>query len=137
MRQSFAARFPDVYGKGSEITRKELVQGVEEESTHNFFLSVYTPVKKWNDLDKDDSIWRLTLTDGERSVEASEITKLRVDANLTKIYPHISDYDFIYLVRFPRSDETNSALITPESDFFKVRIASSLGVAHLDWEIEK
>ena len=47
---------------GGTITRQELVDLTGDvEQSHTFFLCAYTPVYKWNDLDRRDSIWRLTL----------------------------------------------------------------------------
>ena len=59
-RRVFALAFPEIYGHGGNITRRELVDLTHDiEQYLTFFVSAYTADRKWNDLAKPDSIWRL------------------------------------------------------------------------------
>jgi hypothetical protein len=61
-RRAFAIAFPEIFGHGGAITRRELVDLTGDvEQFHNFFLAVYTADENWNDLARPDSIWHLTL----------------------------------------------------------------------------
>ena len=138
LRRAFASAFPDIYGHGGTITRRELVELTENiERSHTFFVSAFTSYRKWNDLEKDDSIWRLTLMDEgeERFMEPTEIISVKIDANLEAVYPYIGRFDEAYLVRFPLADEEGKLLIPPGSKGFTLRLASALGVAQLRWEL--
>jgi hypothetical protein len=136
-RRAFAVAFPDIYGHGGKITRRELVDltgGVEQ--YHNFFMAVYTPDRRWNDLGKSDSIWRLTLSgSGEAAVGPAEVVPIKVDENLRAVYPYINRFDKVYLVRFPLTDPLHRMVIDTSTTQFSLRIASALGVAEMTWEL--
>ena len=137
LRRAFAVTFPDLYGHGSKITRRELVDLTGEvEQHHNFFVAVYTPDARWNDLAKNDSIWHLTLRgSSEVVVSAVELIPIKIDENLKAVYPYINRFDKIYLVRFPLADPMHRVVIDSTTTHFTVRMASSLGVAELTWEL--
>lgn len=135
-RKSFAITWPHVYGAGGRVTRRELVELTgEAETTHSFFLSVYTSDRDWNDLSEESSIWRLTLRAGDHSVEASEIISIPADANLRAIYSHIDRFDECYLVRFPLADPLGQLVVAPDSEALTITIASALGRAELRWKL--
>lgn len=141
-RRAFAIAFPDIYGHGGKITRRELVDmtgGVEQH--HNFFIATYTPNVHWNDFSRDDSIWRMSLYSkgpsgdgqGEAEVAPDAIIPLKVDENLRAVYPYVSRFDKIYLVRFPLVDAWQRPLVGSHTSEVVLRVASALGVASMRW----
>ncbi len=136
-RRAFAVAFPEIYGHGGNITRRELVDLTGDvEQFHNFFMSVYTAEPKWNDLSQSDSIWRLTLIGSEEvSVPPAQVIPIKIDANLTAVYPYITRFDKGYLVRFALADEMQRLVLDGKSNHVTLRIASALGVAELRWDI--
>lgn len=141
-RRAFAIAFPDIYGHGGKITRRELVDmtdGIEQH--HNFFIAAYTPDARWNDFSREDSIWRMSLYSkvlgedgmGEAEVSPDEIVPLKIDENLRAVYPYISRFDHIYLVRFPLVDALQRPLVDVGTSEVVLRIASALGVATMRW----
>ena len=116
-RRVFALAFPDIYGHGGNVTRRELVDLTDDiEQYLNFFVAVYTADRKWNDLNKPDSIWRLSLVGSEGvTVSPSEIVQVKIDANLHAVYPYIDRFDKAYLVRFKLADPMNRLVIEPSS----------------------
>ena len=138
-RRAFAARFPDIYGVGGDITRRELVElGGEVEEHYNFLLSVHTPDRDWNDFEQKDSIWRISLVNDQGvDVDATEIRPIKIDANLRQVYPYVTRFDRLYLVRFPLADALDRVLLTPDTAGMQLRAASALGVAELSWEFER
>lgn len=135
-RRAFAVAFPEIYGHGGSITKQELVDLTGDvEHYNNFFVAMYTPNVKWNDLAKPDSIWRLTLIGEKGRAGPAKIVPIKVDENLRAVYPHINRFDLCYLVRFPLADLQENMLITPRSPGFRLRIASALGVAELLWKL--
>jgi hypothetical protein len=137
LRRAFAIAFPEIYGHGGSITRRELVDLTGDvEQFHNFFLAVYTADEKWNDLAMPDSIWHLSLIGSEDvAVEASSIEIVRIDANLRAVYPYLGRFDRAYLVRFPLTDPMHRLVLEPKSSSANLRIASALGVASMVWEL--
>tara|TARA_Y100001934_G_C12317815_1_gene758465 strand:- start:1078 stop:1725 length:648 start_codon:yes stop_codon:yes gene_type:complete len=136
-RRAFAAAFPEIYGHGGNITRRELVDLTDNiEQYLNFFVSIYTANPKWNDLAKIDSIWQLSLT-GERdiAVKPAAVIPVKLDANLRAVYPYIGRFDKAYLVRFPLTDPLNRLVVPTSSQGFGLRIASALGKTSLEWQL--
>ena len=137
-RRVFALAFPDIYGQGGEVTRRELVDlsgGIEQYV--NFFISAYTAESKWNDFNQPDSIWRLTLTSNEGIVVSpAQIIQVKIDANLKAVYPHIDGFDRAYLIRFPLTDPMQRLLLKRDTQSLTLRAASALGVADLTWQLE-
>ena len=138
LRRAFAIAFPDIYGHGGRITRRELVELTDDiEEYHTFFVVAFTPVRAWNDFHKDDSIWRLTLLSADRStfIEPEEIQSIKIDENLRAVYSYVGRFDEAYLVRFKLADKTGKPLVPVGAESFTLRIASALGVAELTWEL--
>jgi hypothetical protein len=141
LRRAFQMSFPDIYGHGGEITRRELVDLTGDvEQYHTFFVTMYTPLDRWNDLGQPDSIWRLQLTgvgsNGQIEVEPERIVQVKIDENLRTVYSHIDRFDKAYLVRFPLAGPIGGVVLGPETRRFMLRIASALGSAELVWELE-
>lgn len=113
--------------------------GVEQH--HNFFIATYTPNVHWNDFSRDDSIWRMSLYSkgpkgdgqGEAEVAPDAIIPLKVDENLRAVYPYVSRFDKIYLVRFPLVDAWQRPLVGSHTSEVVLRVASALGVASMRW----
>ena len=137
-RRVFALAFPEIYGHGGNITRRELVDLTHDiEQYLTFFVAAYTADRKWNDLAKPDSIWRLSLEgDDDVSVSPTEIIPVKIDANLRAVYPYIGRFDKAYLVRFKLADPMNRLVIKSSSDHFKLKVVSALGKANLQWLLE-
>lgn len=137
LRRAFAIAFPEIYGHGGEVTRRELVDLTGNiEQYNNLFLAVYTPNPKWNDLAQTDSIWRLTLIGSDEvAVGPAEVVPIKIDENLRAVYPYLGRFDKGYVVRFPQSDPMKRVVLDQKSTGFKLRIASALGVAEMEWEL--
>ena len=138
LRRAFAMTFPDLYGHGSKITRRELVEfsGAGDQA-HTFFVAAFTPELGWNDFERADSIWHMTLTGGQGvAVASSEVIPVKVDANIQAVYPYISPFDRIYLVRFPLFDSRHRLVADTTCERLTLRIASALGVAQMHWDLD-
>ena len=144
-RRAFAVAFPDIYGHGGKITRRELVDltgGIDQH--HNFFVSFYTADKRWNDIARDDSIWRLSLYSRdargggtETEVAPDDIIPIKMDENLRVVYPYINRFDKAYLVRFPILDILRQPIVHHGTQEVVMRVASAMGVASLRWKLQE
>ena len=128
---------PEIYGHGGNITRRELVDLTGDiEQFHNFFMAVYTPEERWNDLAQSDSIWRVNLIGSDEvAVDPAEVVTVKLDANLQAVYPYIGRFDTGYLVRFPLTDAMGRLVLHPRSTHATLRIASALGAAEMRWNL--
>lgn len=146
LRRAFQARFPEIYGYGGSVTRKELVDlSQKTEETLNFFVAVYTPEDKWNDLHKSDSIWHVTLQriaavnapdeTTDPRIDAISIERVKIDENLRTVYPYLTSFDQAYIVRFPAASKDDQRLVGEKETVLRMRIASSFGAARMNWDV--
>jgi hypothetical protein len=144
LRKAYGARFPEVYGYGGIVTRTEMKDaGTGTEDTLNFFVAIYTPEFRWNDLNKPDSIWHVSLQRigdqgdaTELAVDARTIEKVKLDENLLTIYPYLDRFDSGYIVRFPLATLDGRTVIKDGKNRLRLRVASSFAAASLQWDIE-
>src|SRR5256885_11940883 len=94
-RRVFSLRHTEVYGPGSEETAV-LITNAEAEEQLEFFISASTSSPQWNDFDRDNSIWRVTLESEDHERVDCKVRRLRASANLRVIFPYISDYAKTY-----------------------------------------
>ena len=135
-RKAFGLRHTDVYGPGSEEASRLLLTRPDAESAHEFFLSVATTETRWNDFDRPDSIWRVTLQGDDREPVDADVERIKVNANLRAIYPFISSFAKTYAVRFRLTGLDGQPVLTGQTRRLSLRIASALGEATLFWDFE-
>lgn len=122
-----------------DAVQLEAEQRHQAESFHEFFVFIYTADRRWNDLDKKSSIWRVTLqNDRQEQVEAEQVIRVNPrNAEVTAFYPYLNSFGQGYLIRFPRTSlELNSPIIDDSVHTFKLMVSSSVAVAELSWELE-
>lgn len=136
-RRAFAVTFSEIYGQGGQVTRQELVTLAEGiEGYLNFFVSMYTPDLKDNDLDKADSIWGLRLSNEVGvAVRPAEIVRVKIDSNIRAVYPNVGEFDRAYIVRFPLADRDGQPVLTETTSSLTLHIASALNKGALVWGV--
>jgi hypothetical protein len=133
-RRAFALRHTEVYGPGSEETAV-LITNPEAEEQLEFFFSASTSSPQWNDFDKENSIWRVTVEGDDHERVDGKVRRIRPSANMRIIFPYISDYAKTYVVRFPRTTPSQKAVITASTREFDLKVSSALGQATLSWNL--
>ena len=101
-RRVFALAFPEIYGHGGNITRRELVDLTHDIEQYLTFLCLLTP-RTANGMTWPNRILFGVLSlegDDDVSVSPTEIIPVKIDANLMAVYPYIDRFDKAYLVRF-------------------------------------
>lgn len=97
----------------------------------DFFVGFYTVDRRWNDLGRRDSIWRIELDAGGATFLPLSVERIeRPDANLVALYPYLTPFWVAYLVRFPALDTTGAALF-PADASVRLRFASAAGLLEL------
>jgi hypothetical protein len=71
-------------------------------SFDEFTVALFTPDKNDNDLDANQSSWRLAVVTPTGEALPVKVTQYRVDSLLRTLYPRIGDFDVVYRVRFPK-----------------------------------
>ncbi|MFO7155325.1 MAG: hypothetical protein DIU72_001730 [Pseudomonadota bacterium] len=109
----------------------------EAESFLDFFVGFFTETLAWNDLDAENSIWRLDLlVDGRRVLRPVAIERI-VDPNpnVRALYPYLGAFSRAYRVRFPLRDESGQPLVDPQAQTLTLRVSSAIAHGELSWPV--
>jgi hypothetical protein len=89
-----------------------------------FVLAVYTREPGWNDLDRPDSRWRVTLASGATQAAPSEIKPLKRRDEWQRLYPALDPLHAGYRVTFP---------LPSDPDQVRLTVSGLLGKVSLEW----
>ena len=142
-REAYIEQYAAIYSL-SQADRALLRQAQLDSfrQAYEFHLTAQSANYKWNDIEKKDSAWRLTLLDGlghELSPEYVRVERLP-DAYESAFFPAKTPFTKTYAVRFPVSGASDFGPGTGATEFaaFKsgsltLRIASPIGRIELGW----
>ncbi len=127
---------------GLPVSEARRVKAEHEERSrryHEFVVSVYTAERRWNDLDAERSLWRVSLAN-DRGQEVSPSEVIRQDlrsGDLQAYFPYITVFQQAYLVRFPKQSlELGSSVIDSTTQSFQLRFLSGIAVSELNWSLD-
>ena len=137
-REAFVERYASIYSL-SEAERANLRKAQLDayRATYEFTLTALSANFHWNDLDKSNSAWRVTLVDAlghELTPSELKIHKLP-DAYESEFFPAKEQFNKVfmktYLIKFaiPTSGDFKGA----KSGSITLRIASPIGRLELTW----
>lgn len=114
-------------------------ESTDYEAVEEFFLAVYTPSTKWNDLDKSNSIWNLYLRN-DRGERVSPIDVKRVDEDsplIKEFYPQIDLWSYGYIIRFPKyAGVSETPLLGDDTVSFEIIVTGVLGKTEMRWRLK-
>lgn len=111
-----------------EVEQNLLAEQARLEAVREVVLGVHVNEPKYDDFDKADSIWRLTLKSGDEELRPTSVRRLgRSRANLSAIYPYLDTFWVAYVAQFPQVKRFGP---------LKLRVASVLGQAELQFPAE-
>lgn len=100
----------------------------------DFFVGFYTSDRRWNDLERTTSIWRVELDAGGATFLPLSVQRIeRPDANLMALYPYLTSFWVAYRVRFPMLDTASVPLFPADAPLY-LRITSAAGKLELRWD---
>ena len=139
LRRAYVEEYAERYLLSEDLKEGLLRKEMEEaEGVNEFFLAVFTPDERWNDLDREDSVWSLYLVDdrGRRLLPIS-IRRIREeDPVIREFYPSLDLWSFGYMVRFPAYTEDGEPFPGPDTRSVTLIITGALGRAELTWSME-
>lgn len=115
----------------AEQAQKMLAESkVNEQKEVEFIAGVYTGDKRWNDFEKENSIWKVALrTPDGRWITPASIEKLKLDKMKdSHIFPFLNEWKFIYRITFPKGELAGAADYT-------LRFTSMVGEAAFSWNL--
>jgi len=132
-----AALYADHYHLTPGEKRRYLAKRLAEVSSHHeFFLGVTTADSAWNDFDRKDSIWRISLEDDHGTrVRPLAVRKVAIRETHRIYFPYLTRFHSAYHVIFPVR-VGSKPFVTTRTRWFKLIIASPLGAAELGWYVK-
>lgn len=135
-REGFVARYAELYSVAdAEREKLRRSQGELAATGYEFFITTQSANYRWNDLEKKNSAWRVTLVDGaghEISPDALKVEKLP-DLFEQEFYPAKTPFTKTYSVRFARPAARDDEFVGERSGVLILRFASPFGSADLVW----
>ena len=135
VRAARAARLAEWQGiPAAERDARVAAEARAGAEAEEFLLAFFTSDRRANDLATGRGTWRISLAiqveGGAMEATPAKVEWVRVDPSVPMLYPYVTDFDQLYLVRFPRY-----AGAAPLADLpFTLRIAGALGRIELDWK---
>jgi hypothetical protein len=136
-RQAYVSYYASIYDL-SDSDRATLLRSQLEASraSHEFHVAVQMTTDKWNDLDRKNSPWRVTLLDasggelGPTSIQAVKLPELYE----SQFYPSRTEFTRTYEISFARTGSGGQLFSGPASGRLVLRFASPAGRIELVWD---
>jgi hypothetical protein len=118
---------------------KEVVAELRErwEESYPFIIGAAAMDYTWNDFDRTDSVWRISLeNDQGDEVEPVILNSMGdIDATIQEFYPFVDRFHRVYDVRFPKESADGQPLVNAETKKLYLQFAGPLGHSKLEWRI--
>lgn len=104
----------------------------------DFVVAAATRDMRYNDFDRANSVWRITLNTSDRQqVDASEIRRVRpISPIWTQFYPYTTEFYQLYMLKFPRQLPDGRPLLRENVNELVLRFDGPLGHAAMTWKIQ-
>jgi hypothetical protein len=104
---------------------------------HQFFVALYGPNRRWNDLAKKSSAWIVRLVDDRGNESApEEIIPVRRPGAIEQTYfPYTGVFRQVFRIRFASAREDGGHTIADNARWFGLRFAGAQGNTDVRWEI--
>lgn len=135
-RQAYIAKYAAVYDLPDHDRASLLKEQLEaSRSTFDFHVTAQTTKDRWNDLERKNSPWRITLVDqagnelSPSTVRAVKLPELYED----QFFPSRTEFTRSYEISFTRPSD-GQAFAAPSNKQITLRIAGPVGRIDLVWE---
>jgi hypothetical protein len=136
-REAYIERYATIYSL-SDADRNTLRQAQLEAFHHayEFHVTAQSASYKWNDLEKANSAWRVSLVDAVGHELAPEYVKVErlPDAYESAFFPAKTPFTKTYSIRFLVPAGGDSEFAGVKSGMLTLRIASPIGRVQLTWQ---
>jgi hypothetical protein len=137
---AYSKKYAKYYMLNSKAFKKMLRKLYKKSDKHiKFFISVYTPQSRNNNLDSNRSIWMIYLANNTRENVLPLTIKpaKQKRAFLKAFFPYITKWSKQYIVEFPKyyNKRKKELLITKHTKWLKLIILGVKGKAVLKWNL--
>lgn len=104
---------------------------------HRFYVALYGPNRRWNDLSRKDSAWVVRLVDDKGNETPARLIKAiqRPGALERTYFPYTNVWRQVFHVVFPTHREDGAPTISREARWFGLRFAGAQGHSDLIWDL--
>jgi hypothetical protein len=137
-RWAYVVRYASDYRLTMEQRRKLLESTLADSRQHHqFFVALYGPNHRWNDLTKKTSAWIVRLIDDRGNESAPEdIIPIRKPGAIEQTYfPYTGVFRQVFRIRFPSAREDGAHTIAESARWFGLRFAGAQGNTDVRWEM--
>ena len=119
--------------------RRQLLESTLADSRkhHQFFVALYGPNRRWNDLAKKTSAWIVRLVDDRGNESAPEdIVAIRKPGAIEQTYfPYTGVFRQVFRIRFAVARDDGGRSIADNAQWFGLRFAGAQGNTDVRWEV--
>lgn len=137
-RWAYNVRYAEDYRLTVEQRQKILNDSLAQARTeHRFYLALYGPNRRWNDISRKDSAWVVRLIDDKGNETPARLIKsiLRPGPLERTYFPYSNVWRQAFHVVFPAQRDDGTPSLSPEARWFGLRFAGAQGHADLVWEL--
>lgn len=104
---------------------------------HRFYIALYGPNRRWNDLSRKESAWVIRLIDDKGNETPARLVKAvqRPGALERTYFPYTNVWRQVFRVVFPTHREDGAPTIAHDARWFGLRFAGAQGHSDLVWEL--
>jgi hypothetical protein len=138
-RWAYVVRFSEDYRLTVQQRQKMLDTALAEtRDQHQFFVALYGPNRRWNDISKKDSAWVVRLIDDKgNETPAQDISSVvRPGAVERTYFPYTNVWRQAFRITFPTRREDGNPTLAPDAHWVGLRFAGAQGHQDLLWQIE-
>ena len=138
-RWAYVVRYAEDYRLTVEQRRALLESTLAEtKDTHQFFVALYGPNRRWNDLTRKTTAWVVRLIDdkGDESAPGEIIAIPRPGALERTYFPYTTVWRQAFRIKFPVHLADGRTTIASDARWFGLRFAGPQGHQDLVWELD-
>lgn len=139
-RWAYVIRYAENYRLTLEQRKKLLDQTLDEtKESHHFFVAITGGNRRFNDLTKPNSAWIVRLIDSTGNETAPEdiVAIKKPNAIEQTYYPYITVFHQAFRIKFPRFGPDGKPTISPDAEWFGLRVAGAQGNSELVWVLDR
>lgn len=136
-REAFVVHYAEAYAlEDAERERLRQTQREASNASYDFVVTAQSNSYPWNDIEKKNSPWRVSLLDGAgHALAPDELTVERLpDLFEREFYPAKTPFTKTYSIRFNRSAVRDDGFVGERSGSITLRLAGPFGHIDLVWQ---
>ena len=137
-RWAYTIRYAEDYRLTVEQRQKLLDESLgQSRQEHRFYVALYGPNRRWNDLSRKEGAWVVRLIDDRGNETPARVIKSiqRPGALERTYFPYTNVWRQAFQVVFPTQREDGAPTISRDARWFGLRFAGAQGHSDLVWEL--